>query len=135
VVKQPEIGGLIREVRLLAGLTQELFAEYLNVTSVTYGTINCWKMDDSETSAVGDRQPLPLAMHKIRQKAIYDSYLIADQASDGLNRKGFGSNLRNLMAHGLISSNDFYTSSSVIYGGLLFIYATLLKTQTITKTN
>jgi len=70
VVKQPEIGGLIREVRLLAGLTQELFAEYLNVTSVTYGTINCWKMDDSETSAVGDRQPLPLAMHKIRQKAI-----------------------------------------------------------------
>ncbi len=31
-----------------------------------------------------------------------------------LNRKGFGSNLRNLMAHGLMSSNDFYTAP-VIY--------------------
>jgi hypothetical protein len=31
-----------------------------------------------------------------------------------LNRKGFGSNLRNLMAHGLISSNGFYTAP-IIY--------------------
>ena len=31
-----------------------------------------------------------------------------------LGRKGFGSNLRNLMAHGLISTNDFY-NSSIIY--------------------
>lgn len=30
-----------------------------------------------------------------------------------LNRKGFGSNLRNLMAHGLISVNSFYTPSVV----------------------
>jgi hypothetical protein len=31
-----------------------------------------------------------------------------------LNRKGFGSNLRNLMAHGLMNSNDFYTAP-IIY--------------------
>jgi len=40
VVKQPEIGGLIREFRLLTGLTQEQFAAYLGVT---YATVNRWE--------------------------------------------------------------------------------------------
>ena len=40
VVKQPEIGGLIREFCLLTGLTQEQFAAYLGVT---YGTVNRWE--------------------------------------------------------------------------------------------
>jgi putative transcriptional regulator len=40
VVKKTEIGGLIREFRLLTGLTQEQFAAYLGVT---YATINRWE--------------------------------------------------------------------------------------------
>ena len=40
LVKKTEIGGLIREFRLLTGLTQEQFAAYLGVT---YGTINRWE--------------------------------------------------------------------------------------------
>ena len=40
VVKKTEIGGLIREFRLLTGLTQEQFAAYLGVT---YGTVNRWE--------------------------------------------------------------------------------------------
>jgi len=40
MVKKTEIGGLIREFRLLTGLTQEQFGAYLGVT---YGTINRWE--------------------------------------------------------------------------------------------
>jgi transcriptional regulator with XRE-family HTH domain len=57
MVKQPEIGGLIREFRLLTGLTQEQFGAYLGVT---YATINRWEN--------GRSQPSPMAMDKIKQK-------------------------------------------------------------------
>jgi DNA-binding transcriptional regulator YiaG len=57
LVKKTEIGGLIREFRLLTGLTQEQFAAYLGVT---YGTVNRWENERS--------QPSPMAMHKIEQK-------------------------------------------------------------------
>ncbi|MDK2407795.1 helix-turn-helix transcriptional regulator [Aphanizomenon sp. PH219] len=40
LVKKTEIGELIREFRLLTGLTQEQFAAYLGVT---YGTVNRWE--------------------------------------------------------------------------------------------
>ncbi len=57
LVKKTEIGGLIREFRLLTGLTQEQFAAYLGVT---YGTVNRWENERS--------QPSPMAMDKIEQK-------------------------------------------------------------------
>lgn len=57
VAKQPEIGGLIRELRLLTGLTQERFAAYLGVT---YPTINRWEN--------GRSKPSPMAIDKIEQK-------------------------------------------------------------------
>jgi DNA-binding transcriptional regulator YiaG len=57
VVKQPEIGGLIREFRLLTKLTQEQFAAYLGVT---YATVIRWENERS--------QPSPIAMQLIQQK-------------------------------------------------------------------
>ncbi len=57
LIKQPEIGELIRDFRLLTGLTQEQFAAYLGVT---YGTVNRWENERS--------QPSPMAMDKIDQK-------------------------------------------------------------------
>jgi transcriptional regulator with XRE-family HTH domain len=51
------LGGLIREFRLLTGLTQEQFGAYLGVT---YATINRWEN--------GRSQPSPMAMDKIEQK-------------------------------------------------------------------
>ncbi|WP_414530756.1 helix-turn-helix domain-containing protein [Nodularia chucula] len=57
VFTQPEIGKLIRELRLLTGLTQEQFAAHLGVT---YPTINRWEN--------GRSNPSPLAMEKIQQK-------------------------------------------------------------------
>lgn len=54
VIEQPEIGNLIRELRLLAGLTQEQFAAQLGVT---YPTINRWEN--------GRAKPSPLAMQRI----------------------------------------------------------------------
>ncbi len=56
-VKQPEVGGLIRELRLHTGLTQEQFAASLGVT---YGTINRWEN--------GRYKPSPIAMKLIQQK-------------------------------------------------------------------
>ncbi|WYL94268.1 MAG: helix-turn-helix transcriptional regulator [Gloeotrichia echinulata IR180] len=56
VIKQPEVGQLIRKVRLLAGLTQEQFAAALGVT---YSTINRWEN--------GRTEPSPLAMQKIER--------------------------------------------------------------------
>ncbi|MBD2666715.1 helix-turn-helix domain-containing protein [Richelia sinica] len=55
-VKQP-VGGLIRELRLLTGLTQEQFAASLGVT---YSTINRWEN--------GRSQPSPIAMKLIQQR-------------------------------------------------------------------
>ncbi|TBR56704.1 transcriptional regulator [Westiellopsis prolifica IICB1] len=54
VINQPEVGKLIRELRLLTGLTQEQFAATLGVT---YPTINRWEN--------GRAKPSPLAMQKI----------------------------------------------------------------------
>lgn len=54
VINQPEAGKLIRELRLLIGLTQEQFAARLGVT---YPTINRWEN--------GRSKPSPLALEKI----------------------------------------------------------------------
>lgn len=54
VMSQPEIGELIRELRLLTGMTQEQFAASLGVT---YSTVNRWENRHA--------QPSPLAMEKI----------------------------------------------------------------------
>ncbi|MEB3218431.1 MAG: helix-turn-helix transcriptional regulator [Nostocales cyanobacterium 94392] len=54
VTNQPETGKLIRELRLLIGLTQEQFAARLGVT---YPTINRWE--------TGRSKPSPLALEKI----------------------------------------------------------------------
>lgn len=53
-IKQPQVGRIIRDLRLLAGLTQEQFAATLGVT---YTTINRWEN--------GRSTPSPLAMEKI----------------------------------------------------------------------
>ena len=54
VINQPEVGKLIRELRLALGLTQEQLAAALGVT---YSTINRWEN--------GRSKPSPLAMEKI----------------------------------------------------------------------
>jgi putative transcriptional regulator len=54
VINQPEVGKLIREHRLVLGLTQEQLAAALGVT---YSTINRWEN--------GRSKPSPLAMEKI----------------------------------------------------------------------
>ncbi|AVH68607.1 helix-turn-helix domain-containing protein [Nostoc sp. 'Peltigera membranacea cyanobiont' N6] len=53
-IKQPEVGQIIHDLRLLTGLTQEQFAATLGVT---YTTINRWEN--------GRSKPSPLAMEKI----------------------------------------------------------------------
>jgi putative transcriptional regulator len=55
-IKQPEIGKLIRKLRLACGLTQEQLAASLGVV---YPTVNRWEN--------GHAQPSPLAMQKIEQ--------------------------------------------------------------------
>ncbi|NJL80003.1 MAG: helix-turn-helix transcriptional regulator [Richelia sp. RM2_1_2] len=73
VINQPEVGKLIRELRLLTGLTQEQFAARLGVT---YPTINRWEN--------GRSKPSPLALEKIetelhqigdRGKELFNKYL------------------------------------------------------------
>ncbi len=54
VINQPEVGELIRELRISTGLTQEKFAAKLGVTLLT---INRWEN--------GRSQPSPLAMEKV----------------------------------------------------------------------
>lgn len=56
-IKQPEVGRIIHDLRLLAGLTQEQFAATLGVT---YTTINRWEN--------GRSKPSPMAMKLIEQK-------------------------------------------------------------------
>ncbi|OYE03048.1 transcriptional regulator [Nostoc sp. 'Peltigera membranacea cyanobiont' 232] len=53
-INQPEVGQIIRDLRLAFGLTQEQFAATLGVT---YTTINRWEN--------GRSTPSPLAMEKI----------------------------------------------------------------------
>jgi transcriptional regulator with XRE-family HTH domain len=53
-MNQPQIGKLIRELRLETGLTQEQFAAELGVT---YSSMNRWEN--------GRSKPSPLAMQKI----------------------------------------------------------------------
>lgn len=55
LLKQPEVGNLIRELRRLTQLTQEQFAAVLGVT---FGTINRWEN--------GRMQPSPLALRQIQ---------------------------------------------------------------------
>ena len=55
VLKQPEVGKLIRELRQLIQLTQEQFAVVLGVT---YSTLNRWEN--------GHMQPSPLALRQVR---------------------------------------------------------------------
>lgn len=54
VINQPQIGKLIRELRVLTGLTQEQFAAKLGVT---YPTINRWEN--------GRSKPSPMALKLI----------------------------------------------------------------------
>ncbi|MEH2174470.1 helix-turn-helix domain-containing protein [Nostoc sp.] len=54
LIKQPEVGKLIRELRSITGLTQELFAASLGIT---YSTVNRWEK--------GHAKPSSLAMQKI----------------------------------------------------------------------
>ncbi|MHC5862648.1 helix-turn-helix domain-containing protein [Nostoc sp.] len=55
-IKQPEVGKLIRELRLKTGLTQEQFAAVLGVT---FPTVNRWEN--------GHNQPSPIAMKQIEK--------------------------------------------------------------------
>ncbi len=55
VINQPEIGKLVRELRVEVGLTQEQFAVELGVTC---SSVNRWES--------GRSKPLPLAMEKIQ---------------------------------------------------------------------
>lgn len=59
-IEQPEIGKLIRELRLLSELTQEQFAASLGVV---YSTLNRWEN--------GHAQPSPLAIQKL-EKVLQD---------------------------------------------------------------
>jgi transcriptional regulator with XRE-family HTH domain len=70
-IKQPEIGKLIRELRLACGLTQEQFAASLGVV---YPTVNRWEN--------GHAQPSPLAMQKIEVQLRH----LGDRGKDLLNR-------------------------------------------------
>lgn len=56
VMNQPQVGKLIRELRLQTGLTQEQFAAELGVTC---SSINRWEN--------GRSKPLPLARQQILQ--------------------------------------------------------------------
>ncbi len=60
------------------------------------------------------------------QKIIYDENLEAELGEDivfdlkGLLVERFGSNLRNLSAHGLMSTNDFYSARCIYFWWLIF---------------
>jgi transcriptional regulator with XRE-family HTH domain len=59
VMTQPEIGKLVRSLRLETGLAQEKFAAQLGVT---YPTINRWENNRA--------QPSPLAVEKIEKMVL-----------------------------------------------------------------
>ncbi|MEH1813780.1 MAG: helix-turn-helix transcriptional regulator [Nostoc sp.] len=54
LIKQPEVGKLIRQFRSITSLTQEQFAAFLGIT---YSTVNRWEK--------GHAKPSSLAMQKI----------------------------------------------------------------------
>lgn len=56
LISQPQIGNLIRELRLDTGLTQEQFAAHLGVTC---SSVNRWEN--------GRSQPLQIAMQKVEE--------------------------------------------------------------------
>ncbi len=56
-INQPQVGQIIRDLRLLAGLTQE---QYAATIGVTYTTINRWEN--------GRSKPSPMAIKLIEQK-------------------------------------------------------------------
>ncbi|MGL5794774.1 MAG: helix-turn-helix domain-containing protein [Xenococcaceae cyanobacterium] len=56
-MKQPQVGRLIRELRLQMRLTQEQFAAFLGVV---YPTVNRWEN--------GHAQPSPMAIKLIKAK-------------------------------------------------------------------
>ncbi|MGH2414111.1 MAG: helix-turn-helix transcriptional regulator [Microcystaceae cyanobacterium] len=81
LLKQPEVGNLIRELRQLAGLTQEQLA---SVLGVAYGTINRWEN--------GHIQPSPLALRQIRsvlEELNQSSAKVLQEGSTELLRKYF----------------------------------------------
>ncbi len=53
IISQPEIGKLIRNLRLKAGLTQEQFAAQLGVA---YITVNRWENGHSQPSSLALKQ-------------------------------------------------------------------------------
>jgi putative transcriptional regulator len=57
---QLKLGQLIREIRLLTGLTQEQFAAHIGVT---YSTINRWEN--------GRNKPSPIAIRQIETMLLY----------------------------------------------------------------
>lgn len=72
VLKQPEVGNLVRELRQLTQLTQEQFA---GVLGVTCSTLNRWEN--------GHMQPSPLALRQIH--SVLDQLA---QSPSGLLRHG-----------------------------------------------
>ncbi len=73
LMSQPQIGNLIREIRLATNLTQEQFAGQLGVTC---STINRWER--------GRSKPSPLALQKIEQllKQMSETDLLAKYLAD-----------------------------------------------------
>jgi hypothetical protein len=104
---------------LHAGLTGDfLIAAHLLIPQIEHslrclvkrrGNITSWLdkgiQDEYIMSVLFDK-------HKADLQAIFGEDIAFDLIGL-LNRKGFGSNLRNLMAHGLLSINGFYTQSVV----------------------
>lgn len=58
-IEQPEISRLIRELRLLTGLTQEQFAAALEIT---FPTVNRWEN--------GRNKPSPIAIKQIQKMLV-----------------------------------------------------------------
>ncbi|MBD2302992.1 DUF4209 domain-containing protein [Nostoc sp. FACHB-190] len=104
---------------LYAGLTGDfLIAAHLLIPQIEHsirclvkrrGNITSWLdkgiQDEYIMSVLFDK-------HEADLQAIFGEDIAFDVIGL-LNRKGFGSNLRNLMAHGLLSVNGFYTPSVV----------------------
>ncbi len=67
IIKQPELGQLPSELRLLTGLTQEKFAAKLGVT---YPTVNRWENGRAKRS--------PMAIRRIEEML----HSLGDQGQD-----------------------------------------------------
>ncbi len=75
VLKQPEVGKLLQELRQLTELTQVQLAEVLGVA---YGTINRWEN--------GHIQPSPLALKQIQTLVNSLSHSSSEVLRDGSKR-------------------------------------------------